>query len=110
MDARARTPGPGPLCGRAAARGRDGGSCDPAQPAPRRAGPGRPRPPNARSGPKPRPWDARRQTARAAPAGDLEEAFDLHQLDATRLPVTGFFYGHGGTLQILSIAILPVRR
>src|SRR5207245_7338281 len=45
--------------------------------------------------------------ADAALAGDLEEALDLHQLDATRLPVTGFFYGHGGTLQILSIAIRP---
>src|SRR5205809_6566111 len=41
--------------------------------------------------------------ADAAPAGDLEEALDLDELDATWLPVTGFFYGHGRTLQILSI-------
>src|SRR5205809_2801307 len=46
--------------------------------------------------------------ADAAPAGDLEEALDLDELDATWLPVTGFFYGHGRTLQILSIA--PRRR
>src|SRR5438046_1438360 len=41
--------------------------------------------------------------ADAAPPGDLEEALDLDELDATWLPVTGFFYGHGRTLQILSI-------
>src|SRR5439155_26392867 len=41
--------------------------------------------------------------ADAAPAGDLEEALDLDELDATWLPVTGFFYGPGRTLQILSI-------
>src|SRR5947209_6858729 len=42
--------------------------------------------------------------ADAAPPGDLEEALDLDELDATWLPVTGFFYGHGRTLQILSMA------
>ena len=42
--------------------------------------------------------------ADAAPTGDLEEALDLHELDAARLSVTCFFYGHGRTLQILSIA------
>ena len=37
-----------------------------------------------------------RGPAHAAPAGHLEEALDLDELDATWLPVTGFFYGHGG--------------
>jgi len=41
--------------------------------------------------------------ADAAAAGDLEEALDLHELDAARLAVTGFVYGHGRRLQILSI-------
>jgi hypothetical protein len=33
--------------------------------------------------------------AHAAPAGYLEESLDLDELDAARLAVTRFVYGHG---------------
>src|SRR5438445_281565 len=43
--------------------------------------------------------------ADAASSSHLEETLDLDELDATRFPVTGFFYSHSRTLQILSIGL-----